>query len=731
MPTEASRLSPEERATMRNASDSHSLCYVFQGVPITSFLRTSQFVATSKTRDPVHRQRNAFSNVGVWRVCPQSLPVSGISQRNAFPVRCSATVSEQTIGSEVASSEGPADLSCPALGHRMIFKEVRGMRRWMRGPRFFLRLRGRLPLNSTLVLRIGGQLSEESPPTGLTLKEPTYPTLPQLCQGLRLAAHDPRISHIHMRVDSLLCGWGKILEVRRHLEYYAQSGKTASVFMETGSEKEFFLTCGIANCEVYVPPEGGLSLRGFSASGSFIRGVLEKIGVDPQVERIGKFKSAGDQLGRKDMSAEQRSVLESLLSQMQDMWVSCVATTKGMPREKVLDIVDQGLLEMKDYVDAGLIHGIKYEDEIFEDLKLRFKRTSNDENIEDILKRNLSTTTLPRYCRRTSEKLLGLGGKKKIAVIRANGAIMSGTNGNSPILGQTIGSESMLKRLAKVKEDESIKAVILRVDSPGGSALASDIIYHAVQKLAKVKPVIASMVDVAASGGYYISMGVPIVAENSTLTGSIGVVTAKLSLGDLYKRIGFSKEVLSKGRYAELEVDCRSFTEEEATYFRNSTERAYKSFVSKAASSRGVDFDTLDKVAQGRVWTGKQALENGLVDEVGGFWRAVELAKEKAGIEDEFVRLQEMRERKSPLSYLGLGATSSSKAMEQVPQALLSGQPLAICDVSPTLDRAHGVDAGLSPLQKLAAATIFEAMSSVPGSKAFVRAAISFLLGHQ
>jgi protease IV len=623
--------------------------------------------------------------------------------------------------------------SCPALGHLPVFKEVSGARRYLRGPRMFFKLRGRLPTGTVLFARLGGSLPEVNLDPGFFAREDTYPSLPVLTRALYLAAHDPRIAHLHIKLDGLQCGWGKILEVRRSLEYFCQSGKSVTVYMEGGREKEVFLTVGLTNCQVFVPPEGALSLRGFSASGSFVRGVLENIGVDAQVERIGVYKSAGDQLGRRDMSDAQRTVIESLLTMVQNMFVSTLVACKpGMTEEDVIALLDAGYQSMSDYVDAGIISGLKYESEVEDELLLRFKRNSADSDEDVLKKRNLSMIDIVKYNRRTSEKLLGLNGKKKIAVIRATGAITSGKNGQSPVFGSTQGSESFIQLIEKAAADDKVLAVVLRVDSPGGSALASDLMWHAVRKLKKSKPVIASMVDVAASGGYYISMVCPIVAESATLTGSIGVVTAKLSLGELYRRIGYTKTNISKGRYAELETDSRSFSGDEANYFKAGTERAYESFVGKAAQSRpGFEYDTMHEVAQGRVWSGQQAKERGLVDEIGGFARAVEMAKAAAGIEDEFVRIEEIRGPISPLARLGFGTSLLSvDNSSTITSMLTSGEPLALCELEATqgFGTSTGTQIGTaSPLQRMITAAVIDAASRLPGGTALTSAVESMM----
>lgn len=605
-----------------------------------------------------------------------------------------------------------------ALVHTMKFEEVQGLRRMLRGPRMFFKLRGRISRGTILTIRLGGALSESTPTGGPFSRPPTFPSLSSLTSALRLAAHDPRIAHIYIRMDLLGCGWAKVFEVRRHLEYFCASGKKITVYMETGSEKEFFLFCGLAGVNLHMPPEGALSLRGFSASGTFLRGVLEKVGVEPQVERIGVYKSAGDQLGRKDMSDAQRTVMESLVTQVYDTFLESVAASKGVTPSEVAAVLDRGIFVLEELVEAGYLTSLKYLNEIQDDLKKEFLKARPGENEDKLLKRDLIAVPLNRYVRRTSEKLLGLGGRKRIAVIRAVGAITSGKSGRSPLFGETLGSDTFLELVERARKDQSVKGVVLRVDSPGGSALASDIMWQAVGRLAEEKPVVASMVDVAASGGFYISMGVPIVAEASTLTGSVGVVTAKPSLGEFYDRIGYGKETISRGRYAELLDDSRVFTADEAEYFRKSTEHAYRTFVSKAARSRGLEYDAMDAVAQGRVWSGLQASKNGLVDHLGGFWRAVELVKEKADIKDAHVSLAEIRPRLSALEQLGLSRGAASMLGDNLDcsdgsfvRMLTSGTPLAFSETCMGMNKAdHEFLSGGGVMEQ---AALVRALSSV------------------
>lgn len=559
--------------------------------------------------------------------------------------------------------------------------------------RLFRQLRGRLSKNTTLTATISGAISEADGPAPLPFSGPPPLTLPALTSSLRVAAYDPRIAHVHLRVQDLTCGWAKLFEIRRHLEYFAATGKGVSVFIESGGPKEFFLGMGFA---LFVPPEGALGLRGFSASGGFVRGVLEKLGVEPQVVRIGKYKSAGDQIARRDMSEAQREVIEALLGDVHSVWSQSVCEATGITEEALADFVDRSPWNLQEYVDAGLITGLCYETDLEDALKLRYTKPGIFQNEEDIVREKLKAVDVIQYGRRTNERMVGAGGRKTIAVIRAVGAITSGKNGSGPITGTTLGSDSLVELIRRVRDDKRYVACLLRCDSPGGSALASDIMWSELKKLAKVKPLVASQSDVAASGGYYLSMACSIVSEPLTITGSVGVVTIKPSLEELYKKIGYTKENISIGsRYAELLVENRPFTDEEAKYYQGYAYHLYKNFVSKAAESRGKTYEEMEAVAQGRVWTGLQAKEQGMVDYLGGFQRAVEILKEKVGIDkDAFVNLETVKPPMSLASRFGLGGAGTDGSQTRIFSALQ--EPLALCDVD-------GAVSGMSPLTRFVA----------------------------
>jgi protease-4 len=272
---------------------------------------------------------------------------------------------------------------------------------------------------------------------------------------------------------------------------------------------------------------------------------------------------------------------------------------------------------------------LKYEDEFFD----LFKENLDVEEVK--------RTSLNQYRKVTMESL-GLTGERKVAIVYASGAIVRGRSGNDPFGdSDVLASDSMSETLRDVAKDDKIEAVVLRIDSPGGDAIASDQMWREMNRLSEKKPVVISMSDVAASGGYYIAMaGAPVLAYPGTYTGSIGVVFGKVSLAGLYEKIGLNKEVLTRGRFAAIDTETRTMTDPERAKLRESIESLYKGFVQKVADSREKEWDEIHEVAQGRVWMGSQAVENGLVDELGGIDRAIAMAKEKAGIaEDESVNL--------------------------------------------------------------------------------------------
>ncbi|MEW5315537.1 MAG: hypothetical protein WDW38_006958 [Sanguina aurantia] len=483
-------------------------------------------------------------------------------------------------------------------------------------------------------------------------------SVPQLCAALQKAALDPRVKGLCVEIGPLAVGWGKLQEIRRYLAYFRASGKYTIAYMKLGGEKEYYMASAFE--EIYCPPSASVSMRGFAVSGTFLRGVLDKIGVEPQVKRIGVFKSAGDQLLRRDMSEAQREQLTALLDGIYREWVGAVAAARGKTQSEVETMLNKGIFDVAELVAGGWLTGLKYEDEVIDDLKVR--TGGKDDQVRKV--------TLQRY-QKVSPSVFGLTGKKKVVVLRTSGAIVGKASGT----GSSIVPDDLIPQLRTLAKDKNVAAIVLRVDSPGGDALASDLMWREIRKLAAEKPVICSMADVAASGGYYMAMAcTKIVAESLTITGSIGVVTGKFNLAGIFEKIGPLRKQLPDS-------------------FRN-----------KAAASRGMNIEQMQAIAQGRIWTGTDALARGLIDAVGGVSRAVAIAKQAAGIpQEESVTIVEMgRAKRSPLALLGLGASvSASLPLLALLVSSTQGVPLstAMQGLSSLVSGSNGLAGALPMLQ--------------------------------
>lgn len=587
---------------------------------------------------------------------PVTATISTCDRRNILK-RCRASESEEVDVAEKVTSPNSAEEvvakdsdqeSVNGLpSGEMIFEEPSLWQRSVANFKMFFappwqRFKG----NSILALEMSGQIQDLLPDNFSKSI-----SLPGLCDALTKAAYDPRVKGLYLNIDVLNCGWAKLMEIRRHIDFFKQSGKFSVAFMVRGGEKEYYLAS--ACDEIYTPPSGNVYLRGLVVSGTFLRGALEKAGVEPQVRRIGKYKSAGDQLLREDMSEPQREQLSALLEDLYEGFVGAVSKSRSIPEEKVVEMLNTPYFGMEAMKEGEFVNDLLYKDEVVDMLKDRL-------GIDK--KKKLNNVVFSKY-KRVPRGTFGLNGGKLIAVVRASGAITSDAPGGLGGSSDSIVAKTVIRQVRKASKMDKVEAILLRIDSPGGDALASDLMWREIKKAAGEKPVIASMGDVAASGGYYMAMAADkIVAEPLTITGSIGVVLGKINFKELYKRIGVGKETIAKGRYADLFADNRSFTEEEEEYFTGLAEHAYADFRNKAAKSRNIEVEKMQEVAQGRVWSGKRAVDIGLVDALGGLSRAVAIAKEAAGLKpSDQVRLIELSKKKgSPLELLQAGGAAVS-----------------------------------------------------------------------
>eukprot|EP00258_Populus_trichocarpa_P012321 XP_002322054.2 serine protease SPPA, chloroplastic [Populus trichocarpa] len=518
----------------------------------------------------------------------------------------------------------------------------------------------RVRKGSVLTMKLRGQISDQ-----LKSRFSSGLSLPQICENFIKAAYDPRISGIYLHIDGLNCGWAKVEEIRRHIFNFKKSGKFVVAYLPACREKEYYLAS--ACDDLYLPPTAYFSFYGFTVQAAFLAGVFENVGIQPDVQRIGKYKSAGDQLTRKSMSKENCEMLTAILDNIYGNWLDKVSSTKGKKIEDMKNFINEGVYKVERLKEEGLITNMHYDDEVISMLK---------EKVGVQKDKVLPMVDYSKYSRVRNWTLGLTGGRDLIAIIRASGSI-SRVKSPLSLSGSGIIGEQLIEKIRQARESKKYKAAIIRIDSPGGDALASDLMWREIRLLAESKPVIASMSDVAASGGYYMAMAADtIVAENLTLTGSIGVVTGKFSLGKLYEKIGFNKEIISRGKYAELlAADQRPLRPDEAELFAKSAQNAYEQFRDKAAFSRSMPVDKMEEVAQGRVWTGQDAASRGLVDAIGGFSRAVAIAKQKANIpQDRQVMLVELS-RPSPtlpeiLSGIGSSVVGAERTLKELLQDL-------------------------------------------------------------
>lgn len=477
--------------------------------------------------------------------------------------------------------------------------------------------------NSVLMLRVAGSLPDYSPddPFKKYFGGPDQ-SLTGLVMQFKKAKVDKRIKAILLDINMSGVGWGKAEEIRDAITDFRSSGKPVYGYIELGLNKEYYIAT--ACDKIIVPPPGELFINGLAADVMFFRGSLDKLGIYPDIYQIGKYKSAGDMFTQKEMTDAHREYINSMLDDLFNRYVNTIAQARKKSPEEVRALIDNAPYNAQQAKDAGLIDEAIYRDEVEKQLKklLGYKDTDTFVAVRSGTYRDVSPESL------------GLNKGERIAVIYGSGTIESGSSQNSPSGEQSIGSDTVAKALNDAAADKTIKAIVLRVDSPGGSGLASDVIWRAVEAANQKKPVVVSMSDVAASGGYYISASAAkIIAQPSTITGSIGVVAGKPVMRGFYDWLGISNEYVLRGKTAGMFRATEKFSDEERAKFEEWIKTTYyRDFVPKVAKGRSKDPEYIDSVGQGRVWTGTQARERGLVDEFGGLEKAIEVAKQLAKI---------------------------------------------------------------------------------------------------
>lgn len=474
--------------------------------------------------------------------------------------------------------------------------------------------------------------------------------LMEIIQSIRHARENDNIEGIYLESQFIQAGYGSLKEIRDALDDFKASGKWIVAYNEAYTEKDYYIS-SVAS-EIYLNPVGVLELNGLVQETVFLKGTFEKLGIEPQIFRVGEFKSAVEPFFRTDMSEANKEQTRSFLNSIYSVFLDDVARSRDINRNELERISDEMLVRTPEDAERyKVIDRLAYFDEVQSSMREKLE-IEEDEDITFI--------TYKKY-----RKSIGPEGSasNRIAVIVASGDIVSG-EGDA----RNIGSDKFAAEIRKARKNDRIKAVVLRINSPGGSALASDVIWREIVLTSREKPIIASMSDLAASGGYYLAMACDtIVAQPSTITGSIGIFAVLPNLeGLLNDKLGVTTDVVETGELSNLFRVTSSLSEFEKSIIQKSIEDGYETFTTKAAEGRNMSVEELRNVASGRVWSGVEAQERGLVDVLGSFEDAVRIAAARADLAEDEYRLRFYPEQKSFIEQLmeKLDANVEAKAMQ-------------------------------------------------------------------
>ncbi len=468
------------------------------------------------------------------------------------------------------------------------------------------------------------------------------------------AQKDDNIKGILLQLSFTQAGFASLEEIRNALIDFKKSGKFIYAYGEIFSEGAYYLA-SVAD-KIYLNPAGGMELNGLTAQIQFYKGTLDKLDVKPLVFRVGDFKSAVEPYIRENMSEESRTQLTSYLNSIYDFYLKNVAESRKIKFEQLKNISENALVQTsEDALQYKLVTDVAYYPEVEKAIKAKLDLKEDQ---------SVSFTDRSEYSKVASSGKTNTS-RNRIAVIVAAGEIYSGSGDET-----VIGSETIAKEIRKARQDDRVKAIVLRINSPGGSALASDVMWREIQLAKQEKPVIASMSDVAASGGYYIAMGCDqILAHPNTITGSIGVFGVLFNVQGLYaEKLGITSDRVSTGKFPDIRSILleRELSEEEQKMIQSSINQVYEDFTSKAAKGRNMSQEEIKKIASGRVWSGAQAKQNGLIDEFGGLEAAIKLAAKEAELEKDDYRVRYYPAQKSFVDKLLDSFNTQVKIPEQI-----------------------------------------------------------------
>lgn len=449
------------------------------------------------------------------------------------------------------------------------------------------------------------------------------PRLRAVLRTLHEAGDDSHVRGLIVKVGGGL-SWARAQELRDGLQAFAKSGKPVVAWADTLGEggngtADYLLATGCP--EIWLQPSGEVGLMGIAAETTFLRGALDKLGVEPQLDKRYEYKNAADRIMRKEFTPEHREAIDRVLASSWEYAVDKIAAARSLDPDAVRAVADRAPLSADEARAAGLVDRLGYRDEVYADVRARVGADVHLLFADQWTRRRTAATLVKRH-------------RDVVALVEGHGEIVVGRSRGMP-RGQLLGSTSVAAALRAARENEHVRAVLFRVDSPGGSAVASDTIWREVMLTKQAgKPVVVSMGDVAGSGGYYIACPADvIIAQPSTITGSIGVVGGKMVLSELLEtHLGLTTGAVAHGGSARMYSLRRGFTEEERTRLGAMLDRVYQEFVQKVADGRGMSYDAVHTIARGRIWSGTDAAGNGLVDELGGLRDAADVARQRAGL---------------------------------------------------------------------------------------------------
>lgn len=493
-----------------------------------------------------------------------------------------------------------------------------------------------------MVLR--GEILESQTRLGLWAKKKRQ-TLPGLLQILKKAAQNPdKIKAVVLIIEDLHAGWAQIEELHRSLQKLHAQGIDSIAFLQNPDNRAYYLAAGTRR--VFMTPAATLNLVGLRAETFFLKNLLDFLGVTAELFSVGDYKSSAEIFLRTGMTAQHREMLESILSEFQNRMVEKIATQRSVAVSTVRDWIDRGPYTAKEALDGGLVDQILYEDDLDSVLGEDYPGILALESSKLKVKDGLVKRTFHRR-------------RAQIAYLVAEGIISSGESHRGAGTRRLLGARTIIPLLGAARKSKRVKAVVLRINCPGGSGLASDLVWREIKLTRERKPVIVTFGDVAASGGYYIATAASQVISNlSSLTGSIGVIGGKFHVAGLLDRVGINSESVEAGNHAGYLSITRPFSKEEAARFRSHLEDFYERlFLRKVADFRSSDVESIREVAEGRVWTGSQALEHNLVDGIGGIETAFAEARDQAGLSEGKYRVVTFAAKRTWRDLLPFGAS--------------------------------------------------------------------------